>query len=875
MSHGSLPAQRVRTVVPAAPGALIAEPQDDGRQDPDLGIRAQLIESPNLDRFLRRAQDFLERRDYDGAIRVLQDAVEGRVVRDAGDPAAGGAPQPDDPAAGERPARDPFADEDDPGKAVYSADGRLYRPVLRLCHELLSSMPQEGLELYRIRFEIEAERLFRAAFDARDVRALEALCNRYYATDAAARALAALGDLLLDAGRFRAAAEVLRSLRGMHPRFRDGDGVPGANALDVDLVLAVCHALGDEPAAAAAVLDEMAQRYPGASVRILGELTPVSALAAHPLFAAASRVLPKPPTTRPPVAPPRDPGEFDSLIPVWQHAFVESRPYAAPTQQSRNLVITVGGDGAVVLPAARLGEPGNSAVPSGDSLLFMEHNRLRRHELGTGRMLAEGDGSVQPYRIEMNSAPPRVASYDLATMQVTGDGERLYAVLVPTRRLPGAGPVLENRLVALDAKDLAPCWALGHDTDNEASRALTFLATPTVFQDRLLVPVLVRGMYSLQAIQAKTGALLFRTPVHAGGSELVRAPGCHVVVDRDTALVMTNAGAIAAIDAYSGVVRWIRRYERLHPHRSHAVNRGPRRAQPRFGPSLSTVTSMPGFPYPSEVILHEGRIVFAPVDGRCLVCLDTTTGEIEWLLSLVPGDMDYLVGHDDRHLFITGRKLTCVELRTGIRLWDVEVPEPGQGRGVVSDGLVLLPGERRVHILPTSGESGWRSRELPRFLQGQEPFASRANLAVAGPYLVAAYAGGIEVYGAVRALRAAAAEAGDPGQGARLLMQAGDLGGAVDAFVAAMQTDQLGPEARREVERQLLPVAHEVAVSMAVVQQRDMALALLDRCRAVLSPGMLPRWHLARLDVFRTLRDTAAANAELDAIRDIEDGVRK
>src|SRR5690606_40283352 len=134
-----------------------------------------------------------------------------------------------------------FVDEDDPGKAVYSADGRLYRPVLRLCHELLASMPPEGLELYRTRYEVAAERQFTQALAARDTAALEEIGRRWFATDAAARALDATADLMLDAGRFKAAAEVLRTLRSLHPRFRGGEGLPGLSALDVDLDLAVCH----------------------------------------------------------------------------------------------------------------------------------------------------------------------------------------------------------------------------------------------------------------------------------------------------------------------------------------------------------------------------------------------------------------------------------------------------------------------------------------------------------------------------------------------------------------------------------------------------------------------------------------------------------
>src|SRR5690606_34038253 len=80
----ALPAQRARTVAPVAPDALVLPlPAGQDGQEPELGVRAQLIESPNLARFLRRAKEFLERGDYPGGIAVLQDAIEGRVVRDA------------------------------------------------------------------------------------------------------------------------------------------------------------------------------------------------------------------------------------------------------------------------------------------------------------------------------------------------------------------------------------------------------------------------------------------------------------------------------------------------------------------------------------------------------------------------------------------------------------------------------------------------------------------------------------------------------------------------------------------------------------------------------------------------------------------------
>ncbi|MEZ5966711.1 MAG: PQQ-binding-like beta-propeller repeat protein [Planctomycetota bacterium] len=867
-TSAAIPAQRPRTVAPVAPQVLVVEqPQDDKSpgDDLDLGLRAQLIESPNLDRFLRRSQDFLERGDYTGAISVLQDAVEGRVVRD--DTAK---PPPGDPTAPTEEVDDPFTDEDDPGKAVYSADGRLYRPVLRLCHELLATMPPEGLDLYRTRFEVDAERQLAAA--GFDRGALDALARRYFATDAAARAMGLSADLLLDSGRFKAAADVLRTLRNLHPRFRDGDGLAELTSLDVDLEIAVCHRLADEPATTAAMLHEMSLRYAGASVRIMGELVPVTALPAHPLFGGG---LPPPDAPSPPVADQATFDDFDTLIPIWQRLFVDSKPYASATSNATRtgFVIVNGGEAGGAIPLARLGEPGNTAVRLGDHLVYMEHNRVRVHDLASGRLLHEGDGALTSYRIDAGQASPRIAVYDYATTRVANDGERLYAVLVPTRRMPGASPVLENRLAAMDAETMEPRWTIGHGGDVDDFRAVTFLATPTVFRDRLLVPVLVRGVYCLQCVDARTGEALFRTPIHSAGTDLVRAPGCHVVVDRDTAFVMTNAGVLAALDAYSGVVRWLRRYERLDPFREHGTVRQPRSRQPRFGVTVTTANSLPGFQYPSEILHWRDRLIFAPTDGRCLLCVDSGSGEVEWLVDMRPGEFDYILGDDGQHVYLAGKRVMCVDLRTGIKLWDDEVREPSQGRGCVADGFLVMPGERCLYLLKTTGSASWQKRDLPRFVQGQEPLSTRPNLIVTGPYVVAVHPGGIEVFGMVNALRAVAAREGEPFERARYLQHAGDLAGAIDVLGEQLDRTDLGADERTRLVREVLPLVQEVALAMAVVQQREPALDLLARCRRwLVATADVETWHLARYEVLLALDDTDAAAAELEALRSVASG---
>ena len=135
LAGASLGAQPIGRIAPQGGGAT--------NQD-SLGVPARLFESPNLDRFLRRANDFLEREDFDGAIKVLQDVLEGRTLVAAESETDSGEAQPGSSKAGSSKAGssksagavDPR--DDNPSLAVFSADDRLYRPVRRLCHELLA-----------------------------------------------------------------------------------------------------------------------------------------------------------------------------------------------------------------------------------------------------------------------------------------------------------------------------------------------------------------------------------------------------------------------------------------------------------------------------------------------------------------------------------------------------------------------------------------------------------------------------------------------------------------------------------------------------------------------------------------------------------------
>ena len=130
-------------------GRLVAQGQGD---IVDEGANVEMFESPNLDRFLRRARQFLDEDKYPEAIQVLQSVIEGRTL------VATAPSVPDDPEENSsqgqpvEPAEEAPSAEDgrrlaDPAQNVFSQDGRIYRPARRLCHEYLALMPPVGLEL--------------------------------------------------------------------------------------------------------------------------------------------------------------------------------------------------------------------------------------------------------------------------------------------------------------------------------------------------------------------------------------------------------------------------------------------------------------------------------------------------------------------------------------------------------------------------------------------------------------------------------------------------------------------------------------------------------------------------------------------------------
>lgn len=878
-----LSAQQVMVKVPVgvAGGAAAVGSRED------RGAPVELFENANLDRYLRRAEAFLQREDYTAAIQVLQDVAEGRTPIEVGAEAT--VPAATDGQAGANPAAAAPLGQDE-RHAVYASDGRLFRPVRRLGQEMLAKMPAAGLALYRTLYDGDAERALQAAEAEGSLRALQGVVERYYASSAAGRALALLGDRSLSEGRYRAAVQHFRELLEVYPASHRRSLGIGDLWLRFKVALALALAGDRQSVAAVAAL---ARDHADETLRIGGELQSVRDLPERPPFAGRRVVDDGKPVA---VATTWLGGDDFELVPLWQYRFAESDPYRDPTNRPRSTGISVFDENQLTnaMPHAGRYFPGTRvrflAVEEAmrpPRVAFFEHFRMRIADAASGLMLAEGDGSALPPAARDSQPRVRIAACDYALLQAMEHDGSLLAVLGYSRKPTSSTQVLrETELVAYDRATMRRRWSSENWLDGERGlRDVTFLAAPTPFGDRLLVPTLRKGIYSLDCLAATDGKPTWTTPLHGGGSEFFKAPGVQVVVEGAVAYAATNAGCVAAVDVWSGDLLWIRKYERQDPLRKAPVQAVVRDRNARFAEQrMFAQVALEGF-YPSELIVRDGLVVMAPVDGDMLLCIDGAGGEPIWMFDAASryapfGRLRTLLGVAGDSLFAcSDSHLVAFSLRGGVVRWARELPpdadaaKAGRGRGAVVGAQVVVPGQRELLVFDADGKAPMQRLALPSFGAGREPLSGSYFVQSEGPWLALGYAGGVEMFSTRTALTQVAEAAADPFVRVSLLQHA-DRHAAAEEILATLAADASADAAGRErAARALLAATRLRAVRLA---ERDLAgaMAMLDSRRPEAGRELLLQWHLARLDCAQAAGDLARLSEEQQRLYDVMEGKR-
>jgi outer membrane protein assembly factor BamB len=202
-----------------------------------------------------------------------------------------------------------------------------------------------------------------------------------------------------------------------------------------------------------------------------------------------------------------------------------------------------------------------------------------------------------------------------------------------------------------------------------------------------------------------------------------------------TLYLNTNAGAVAALDAADGRLRWVVRYPR-------AVFKSgdPDRGEQQFFRDLT------------PCLLHKDLSIVAAADCDRLFAVDAASGRLAW--ALPPGaaaDAVHLLGVGNGTLLASGDWLYWIDADTGRLLTQFPqagpagagqaAPSPrGLGRGVLAGGHVYYPTRETIYVFdqrPVRTDFGWQPRlvrEIPLVPRG----VTGGNLVIAEGVLLIA-----------------------------------------------------------------------------------------------------------------------------------------
>jgi outer membrane protein assembly factor BamB len=627
---------------------------------------------------------------------------------------------------------------EEPGRVV-AVDEGMFVGLPTYCQMQLAAMPAKGLAAYRRREDTTAEALYRAGVAERDPQKLERVTREMFCSSWGDDALAALGELALERGDYAAAR---RAWQAISPQLRDPQGRATWFALyDVDLPqkwaeiqprwqdrteppkwlaypdtdrdladvrarLILASIREGDLTRAALELDVFRRLHPAASGRLGGKTGPYAA-ALEQLIASAGDWQ-SPPTDadwptfagdapRNRVAQPV--GEIDQ--PLWPEP-VPLPPARTVRPGEVRIRTLAGADEIRDVPVRESQQPIMFHPIVVDGRVYVTNGQeIRAIDLATGkpaftkngvvyRRESRGDDDMRQFARGLASGVPRYT--------LTAAGGILYARVgdESTTRLQPDGGRSEERLVGIDL-DREGLLTFQVQPDDAS---WSFDGVPVSDGEHVYIAMRhsdVRPGEYVACFVAATGRRLWRTflgaadtPAAGRGDE---ATHNLLTLDGDRIYANTNLGIVAALDAATGELEWLRRYDRV------------KGKQPLAGPVHFDRS-------PSPCVVDRGLAFVAPADSPQVFALDADTGTTVWASEKLAG-VTQLLGVVDGTLVASGNQLWAIDARSGrVRFVWPESEHAGVrgfGRGTIAGQEIFWPTRDRIFVFDVA--TGRQTRE--------------------------------------------------------------------------------------------------------------------------------------------------------------------
>ncbi|MGE3409542.1 MAG: PQQ-binding-like beta-propeller repeat protein [Pirellulales bacterium] len=339
-------------------------------------------------------------------------------------------------------------------------------------------------------------------------------------------------------------------------------------------------------------------------------------------------------------------------------------------------------------------------VVSGNRVFYKGQHQIFGVDLQSGKPLwpsipgrPEGEIYANKIELEMHSRV-RFAPLGVERHTLTVHGDRLFARMGSPVTGTMAEPSTRSSsgyVVCLDlAKQGRLLWNISADDEKWA-----FEGTPLCDGSRAYIAMRrsdVRPQAHVACLDVETGRMLWRrfissaeTPAHGMADECTHNL---LTMHHDTLFINTNLGAVAALDAADGRVKWLYAYHRVE---SGDLNRPGGHMYRDLTPCL----------------YDRGRLFVAPADSERIICLDAQTGAFYWDKLLWargqyhPEDAIHLLGVANGYLVASGDRLWRIHVESGkLQNYWPEGPTPrGYGRGLLVDDKIYWPTREQIFVL--------------------------------------------------------------------------------------------------------------------------------------------------------------------------------